>query len=119
MANRGISTLGLLFLLVGAAAVLVVAFRIGPLYVDNWFVKASVEALADEELEEMSDAQIRRALERYFTVNGVRDLSPRDASIERDARDVTVVVEYERRVPLIGNVDAVVHFTNRYSTAEE
>ena len=114
--QSGMSSIALLLIMVAGAIILLVAFRIGPLYIDNYFVKVSVESLEDENLRSMSDGQIRNALERYFTVNGVRDISSRSAEIERDAKDVTVKLDYEKRANVVGNLDAVVRFENHYST---
>lgn len=116
--QSGISSVALLLVMVAGAAILLVAFRIGPLYIDNYFVKASVESLEDENVRDMSDRQIRTALDRYFVVNGVRDISTKSVKIERDARDVTVKLDYEKRTNLIGNLDAVVLFQNHYSTKD-
>ena len=116
--QAGISSLALLLVMIAGAIILLVAFRIGPLYIDNYFVRASVESLEEENLRNMSDRQIRAALERFFIVNGVRDISSKAAKIERDARDVTVNLDYEKRVNVIGNLDAVVLFQNQYSTKD-
>ena len=116
--QTGLSSFGLLLVLVAFAGVLLVVFRIGPLYVDNYFVKASVDSLRDENVRQMSDRAIRGALSRYFTVNGVRDISVNSAEIERDTRFVIVKVDYEKRVNLLGNIDVVVRFENHYDTRD-
>ena len=116
--QAGLSTPALLMVLIACAGVLLVVFTIGPLYIDNYFVKASVESLEDEDVRRMSDRQIRGTLGRYFTINGVRDISAQSAKIERSAKHVIVKVDYEKRVNLIGNLDVVTRFENHYDTRD-
>lgn len=113
----GMSSLSLLLVLIAVAFVLMAAFKIGPLYLDNYFVKSSVESLQDEKITEMSDVQIHKALYSRFIVNGVRDIDVKQALIERSSKGVVVDLSYEKRVNFIGNVDVVVIFNNRFDTS--
>jgi len=116
--QSGMSSLTLLTVLVAGAFVLLVVFRVGPLYLDNYFVRASVNALQNEDIHTMSNHQIYTALSRYFTVNGVRDISARDAEIERDNNHTVVTLRYEKRTHFFANLDVVVTFTNQFDTAD-
>lgn len=113
----GMSSLSLLLVLIAVAFVLMAAFKLGPLYLDNYFVKSSVESLQDEKITEMSDVQIRKVLYSRFIVNGVRDIDVKEAVIDRSSKGVVVDLSYEKRVNFIGNVDVVVVFNNRFDTA--
>lgn len=120
MMNRfqsGMSSLTLLIVLIGSAFILLSVFKIGPLYLDNYFVKSSVEALQDEDVRKMSNRQIYNALSRYFTINGVRDISPKVAIIERSDTKTLVKIDYEKRVNFFGNLDVVVRFENHFDTS--
>lgn len=116
--QKGLSSLSLLVILAAASFILLAAFRLGPLYIDNYFVKASVESLQNEDVREMSDRQIRSALSRYFTINGVRDIDARDAEIERSTEGVLVKLDYEKRVDFLANVDVVVIFENHFDSSQ-
>ncbi len=116
--QKGLSSLSLLVILGAASFILLAAFRLGPLYIDNYFVKASVESLQSEDLRDMSDRQIRSALSRHFTINGVRDIDARSAEIERSTEGVLVKLDYEKRVDFLGNVDIVVVFENRFDSSQ-
>jgi len=115
--QTGISSLSLLLVLMAAAFALLTAFKVGPLYVDNYFVRSSVNALQDEDVKNMSDIQIRRALDRYFIINGVRDLSSRDVDVKRDSRRILVTLDYEKRINFFANIDVVVKFENHFESS--
>lgn len=120
MINRfqsGMSSLTLLIVLVGSAFILLSFFKIGPLYIDNYFVKSSVDALQDDDVRKMSNRQIQSALSRYFMINGVRDISAKAAKIERGDTKTLVKVDYEKRINFIGNLDVVVKFENHFDTS--
>ncbi len=116
--QKGLSSLTLLLILGAVSFILLAAFRLGPLYIDNYFVSASVESLQDEDIGDMSDHEIVSALGRYFTINGVRDISARQAKIERNTEGVLVKLDYEKRVDFFANVDVVVTFKNRFDSSQ-
>lgn len=116
--QSGLSSLAVLLILIACASVLLVVFKVGPLYIDNYFVKASVDSLRDEDIESLSDHSIRSALSRYFTVNGVRDISVKIAKVERNAKYVIVKVDYEKRINLFGNLDVVTRFENHFDSRD-
>ncbi|MGD9660415.1 MAG: DUF4845 domain-containing protein [Porticoccaceae bacterium] len=116
--QTGMSSLTLLLVLMAGAFVLLAGFKIGPLYIDNYFVRSSVNALQDEDVRNMSDHQIRRAVDRYFIINGVRDLSSKDIKIERDSSRTLVMLDYEKRINFFANLDVVVMFKNHFDTSD-
>jgi Domain of unknown function (DUF4845) len=117
--QSGMSSIGLLLVLLAAAFGLMVVFKVGPLYLDNYFVKSSVDALIDEDVRKMSNNQIADALDRYFLINGVRDISARTAAkIEREDTRTVVKVDYEKRVNFLANLDVVVTFENHYDSSQ-
>ena len=115
--QQGLSALGILVLLAVVGFFLTIATRIGPLYLDNSFVNAALQSLADEPIHKMSDGKIRRKLQAAFTVNAVRDVYANDTVIERKKTATTVSLDYERRVHFLANVDIVVVFKNTYDTS--
>lgn len=116
--QSGLSSISLLLVLVGGAFVLMAAFKVGPLYIDNYFVKSSVDALQDEDVRQMSNRAIVTALDRYFLINGVRDIDSSIIKIERNETSTVVKVDYEKRINFIGNLDVVVRFENHYDTSQ-
>ena len=116
--QKGMSSLTLLVIMLAGAFVLLAVFRVGPLYLDNYFINSSINALQDEDISRMSDTQIRKALDRYFLINGVRDRSAKEAEIERRKDGIAVKLDYEKRIDFLGNLDVVVTFENHFDTAD-
>ena len=115
--QSGVTLLGFLFALLMLGFALTVAFRLGPLYLDNYTVAQSFETLGDDNVRTLSDQGIRQKLYKNFVVNNVDDIDLKAVKIDRSAEKVLVSLDYERRVQLLGNVDAVVKFKNLYDSS--
>lgn len=113
----GLTLLGFLFALLLVGLCLTVAFRLGPLYLDNYTVAESFKALGDDDVRTLSDQGIRQKLYKNFVVNNVDDIDLKAVKIERTAEKILISLDYERRVQLLGNVDAVVKFQNLYDSS--
>lgn len=118
-AARGISLLGVLFVLLLVGFALTVLFRIGPLYLDDYTVRKSFEALGDGNTRTLSDQAIREKLYKYFVVNDVDSIDLKDVRINRTPERIQVSLYYERRVPFAGNLDVVAKFNNVYDSSKD
>lgn len=116
--QRGLSTLGTLVMLAIGGFFLTVAMKVGPLYLDNYFVDAALQSLRNERVHEMSDREIRRKVSDYFTVNNVRDVNVLDLQIEKQKTHTVVHMDYERRINFMGNLDVVIVFKNQYDSSK-
>ena len=118
-AERGISLLGVLIILLLAGFALTVLFRVGPLYLDDYTVRKSFEALGDGNTRTLSDQAIREKLYKYFVVNNVDSIDLKQVRIDRNAARVLVSLYYERRVVFMGNLDVVAKFNNVYDSSKD
>ncbi|MBV1930176.1 MAG: DUF4845 domain-containing protein [Porticoccaceae bacterium] len=116
--QRGASPLGFLAILVIGGFLLTAVFKIGPLFVDYYFVDAALQALAQEDIDQMKNRQIRRIVSDSFTVNSVRDVDIKTLQIERDKTGTLVYFDYEKRVNFIANVDIVAVFHTEYDSSK-
>ena len=116
--QRGLSTLGLMVTLLLVAFFLLCSFKLIPLYLDSYFVQASLNKLRDEDLATMTNTQIRDKVDRHFSIDGIRDVSVRDVKIERQKDRVILNLDYEKRINFLGNLDVVVSFQNGIDTAD-
>jgi len=112
------SSLSMLMLFAALGFVLLALFRVGPLYLDDYFVGAALDSMREENIDQLSDGDVRRKLRDYFSINNIRDIDVRTVDIERSARGTLIKVDYEKRVGLLGNVDVVVTFTNHLNSAD-
>lgn len=116
--QRGISPLGFLTVLAIGGFFLAVVFKVGPLFVDYYFVDAALQTLANEDVHQMNNNQIRRKVSDSFTINGIRDVDIKAMKIERDKTRTLVYFDYEKRVNFIANVDIVAVFHSEYDSSK-
>jgi len=91
------------------------AFKVVPLYAENRYVESALRSLENggEKLEQMTDAEIKKKLDNFYTINNVRSEGPtKNIKIERESEKALVTVDYETRVPLFYNIDLVLSFQN-------
>lgn len=109
--QRGMGLIGnvmLISLIIFFATVLV---RLGPTYVDNWSLDRVLSSLAEEAAaKEMTPFEVREKMQRLFITNRIETLSTKEIKINREKRKLVIDARYEKRVPLMANIDAVVRF---------
>lgn len=108
---RGMTALGVLFVLALLAVGVLLAIKIVPVYLEYFNVSSSVNSLqGDPDIVRQSKDEIRERLLRRFQVNDVWRVKPEHIRIHRSQDAVTVQVDYEVRVPLVGNVSLLFAF---------
>ena len=117
--EQGISLLGILFVLLLVGFALTVLFRVGPLYLDDYTVRKSFEALGDGNTRTLSDQAIREKLYKYFVVNNVDNIDLKQVRVDRSPARILVSLYYERRVQFLGNLDVVAKFNNVYDSSRD
>ncbi|BFM20356.1 hypothetical protein R50076_14050 [Gilvimarinus japonicus] len=90
------------------------AFKVVPIYAENYYITAGLKTLAEDnpDLSKMSTNDIKKAMNRYYTINNVRSEGAKQLEVVRNSRNLLVINEYESRVPLLANIDVVVSFKN-------
>jgi len=88
----------------------VTAMKLWAPYFDDLAVKTALQNISEEETSTtMSPKDIRSTLNKRLEINGV-NLKKEDVIIKKEDGVVNIDVAYERRVPLYGNIDAVLKF---------
>lgn len=116
--QKGITVLGALVTLAVVGFFITAGLKVGPLYLDNSFVEAAMDSLAEENIHTMTDSQVRRKLADFFDINNVRDIDMKDIKIEREKTRTLVSLNYEKRVNFMANLDVVVRFNNSYDSSK-
>lgn len=113
--QKGISTLSvLLLLIVGSVGFSLGIKLLAPYSTHTTVVSIIEDIIADPAELSKSRAEIRRDIERRFTINQVA-LPERDAlQITQDSGELIFTLDYEERVSLYGNIDAVVVFKDEF-----
>jgi hypothetical protein len=116
----GISSINLIVVLAVAGFFLMCAFKLVPVYSENQYVVSALESLRDKDkpVAQMSATEIRKHLNNFYMVNGVRSAGASNIEIERERNRNIITIDYEVRVPLVYNISVVVDFQNYMDTTK-
>jgi len=117
--QQGASTPLVILFVAMLMTILTVAFKLYPVFYENWQLQHVVESFQDEaDLKDTSVNEIRSRFEKRLLTNNVRDFNADDnLSITKADGTLSIFVEYEVRVPIYKNIDAVVSFEESFEKA--
>lgn len=112
--QRGFSKIGLVFMLVVLVSVLTIGLKILPVYIDHNFVRGVAETLLESgRASSMTQAEVREELAASMRVNNVRDFDLDSITTSRANGASAISITYERRVPLVANIDVILSFDDQ------
>ena len=111
--QSGVSMIAVLAWLAFAAFLFTCVVKFTPLYHDNFSVEKTLDSIEDRYgIEDATVSDVRDWMERGFQVNNLPDEIEDSAKVRREGNEIIIDVNYERRVPMIYNIDAVLTFEN-------
>jgi hypothetical protein len=114
--QQGLSILGWLVTLALVAFFASTAFKVIPHYLDYMSMEKMITSVeTDKALEIRTVGDFYSHLEKGMQVNSIRDLNLRDAvKVSLENNEFQVHLKYEKREPLIENLDLVVNFDKEF-----
>lgn len=110
----GWSFLGLLTFLLVAGVFVAIGFKLVPAYTDHETLKSIlVDTQRDQQLMAKPKREIELSLIKKLRINNM-NLPNEFIKISKDKGDVLMDVDYEVRIPIFMNVDAVVSFKEQF-----
>lgn len=109
--QQGLSLIGLLIVGALLAFVLLVGFRSVPAINEYLAVKRLVKVVAEEGDGGASLTEIRRSFDRRAHIDDISTVVGADLDIYKQGGQVVVDIEYERKVPIAGNVSLLFDFS--------
>ncbi|MES2673163.1 MAG: DUF4845 domain-containing protein [Pseudomonadota bacterium] len=112
--QHGMGLINLVFVLLVVAFCGTFAFKVVPMYADNRYIVAGLKSLVEPgmNLEQMSDAEIRKKMNNFYMLNNVRSQEGNKIDINRNSNRVVVKIDYEARAPFFANIDVAMNFKN-------
>lgn len=110
--QKGMTGTGWLIVLglIGLATIVVI--RLLPLYYENFQIRTVLENMQnDPEFSPTSKHIIWNSLAKRLNVNGVRSIRKEHLKLIKSKNKLTIVLDYETRLPFIANLDVVGKFT--------
>jgi Tfp pilus assembly protein PilE len=101
------------FVIVAAvvSTALYIAMKLFPMYQEFYGVKSAAKSLASEaDIANVQPAQIKEKLFRRFDIGYVSTVKPEHVKIDTSGNNKIMHINYEVRVNMIGNLDAVGKF---------
>ncbi len=110
--QTGAIDLIVIFAILFGVTAIVAGIKILPIYMDHWTIEEALTDVINEAAEEgkPSKKKVQRMLGNRLQVNRVTFLTSNDLDFERTKTSLIAKLNYERRVPLIANMDIVVKF---------
>lgn len=113
--QKGMSLLGWMVVLALVAFFASAAFKLVPHYMDYGSIVKGIEKVEREPGTVSNVAGFYEAVSKSMAINAVRDLNIRDIlDIRQEAGEYYLHLKYERREPLIQNIDLVVNFDKEF-----
>ncbi len=109
--QRGISLAGVLLIAVLLGLFFTVGLKVGPLYVDHNLITVLCPDLIDNgEANSMTVTEVRDRISSTLRNNNVTDFDLNSIRLGKENGEAIITVAYEKRVPLIANLDILATF---------
>lgn len=117
--QNGMSVFGISIVLVFVVLVIIIVLKLIPVYIENFTVASALTSLEDSEVS-LDKAGIRNRLMKNFQINNIDVVKKEHITIKDIGHGKKqVTIEYEVRLPLMGNIDAVVQFLDSVDVRSE
>lgn len=109
--ERGMSLGGIMLLLMFGGFVVMMAMRLIPVYLTDLKVANAMDALKISDEGKIRELLVQRFL-RQLDIEDVRTIKKEELKLEPKSSGFDASLNYEVRVPVIYNIDAVVKFSH-------
>ena len=112
--QAGITTLGLVILVVFVGLFAFAGIRLAPVYLNYMKVVGVVDGVAAEfDGANATRSSIRSSISRRFDIESVGEITAKDVKVTKVAEGHEVAATYSHKAPFIANVSFVVDFDKR------
>lgn len=111
--QQGITTFGWLLVVVLIAFFAMLAIRLVPIYLEYFNVRSAMNGLESAPEVGTTSREVRAALMKRLDINRVAHVQQDDVTVEPREEAYVVNVNYDVRVPFVGNIDLLVSFDHQ------
>jgi hypothetical protein len=109
--QAGMTTLGIIFLVMFVSVFAFAAIRLSPLYLNYMKVVGVIDGLVAEfEGQNANRSTMRRSMSRRFDVESVSQITYRDVKVVAMDGGLQISAVYDHNTPFISNISFSVHF---------
>ncbi len=110
--ERGLSMIGFLFTTAVIIVVALIAFRVGPSYVEYFTVQKALDQTM-QEVQDPTPAEIRRSMDRRLSADYVDSVSAADVLVSREGNTIVATMSWQKVLHMIGNASVLLDFEAR------
>ena len=115
--QSGFSTLQLLSYLLAGWLVLTALLRLTPIYLEHRAVVSVMETIVDQYDPSIdSTARVKQKLDAAWSVNAIDQVDSGSVRIERRRSGLKLMLQYEVRFPMVGDISGAWAFDETFST---
>jgi len=109
--QRGLTLISWMIVIVFLLSQLIIAMNVLPVYMTDSTVKTVLEGLTtDVSASNMTTKELKSSVLKRLNISSVYSIKPEHVKVKK-GRDVnTIIVDYEPRGTLLGNLEYIVHF---------
>lgn len=112
--QQGMTAIGWLIVLLLIAFFALLGMKIGPIYMENYTVKAVIKSMKQEpRITQESAIKVKDMVMRRLDINGVYDIKSSHVTVKKIPGLMTIEIKYKVQKPVIGNLDVVATFAEK------
>jgi len=112
--QKGLGWFGLMFIFGVIAFVSIVGLKCFPIYMNQFKLMSTLNKVAKEfnvgNGDDAAGLALRKSLQRYWNIDDITRIQPKDIKIKRTERGRFLSYDYEARERLFYNIYIVIHF---------
>ena len=112
--ERGLSMTGFLFTTVVIIIFALVAFRVGPSYIEYFTVQKALDQTM-RDIENPTANEIRRSMDRRLSADYVDAVRASDVLVGREGNAIVATLSWQKVLHMIGNASILLEFEARSS----
>lgn len=118
--QQGLTLISIIFILGLIAFFVLLALKIGPIYLNHSKVLNALSAVENiENVENMGKREIQASLAKRFGMNYVTKVEKEDVLITKRPNYIKVEIEYESVEKLFGNLSVLIEFYDFFEAGED
>lgn len=107
--QAGLSFFGFIIIAMAVAMALITAFKVVPTYIEYFNIKQAITTVVNQN-SGAAPAAIRDAYSKHAQISDIQAVNPTDLLVTQVGGTTTVRADYEKVVPLVGNVSLLFQF---------
>jgi hypothetical protein len=114
--QKGASVLGIMVVLGLVAFFLSAGLKVGPHYMDYYTLEKLIKAVETDKASDITSVQdFYTRINKGMTINGIRGFDlEKDLQVKLENNEFIAHLKYEKREPLIQNLDLVARFDKEF-----